>query len=183
MTMPSTSPIAQPVRQCSVAPTASRVSSRRPAGVPGADPCPPCPACNPVSPPLCPVSSWVPISCPPFLPPPRGRGGAAATARPAAFFPLCGAGSAEQLLAGGLAPPAGLRTDPAVLVHRRVRLTLVPAGLARRRARLEHRAGQVRVVPAGPGQHPPGRLAHVGAVGADPDALDQLGRHVLAQAG
>src|SRR4051812_43872422 len=106
-----------------------------------------------------------------------------ARAAPAPSWRAGSAEAGEQLSACGLAAPAGLGTDPAVLVHRGVACALVAARLAGGGAGLEHRAGEVGVVAGVPGQHPEGGVADVGAVGAGADALGQLGDHVLTQAG
>src|SRR3954452_14234192 len=105
-----------------------------------------------------------------------------AGASPAPSWRAGSAEAGEQLPAGGLAATAGLGTDPAVLVHRRVLSALVAACLAGGGAGLEHRPGQVGVVAGVPGQHPEGGVADVGAVSAGADALGQLGDHVFAQA-
>ena len=70
----------------------------------------------------------------------------------------------ENAIAGVLAVATGLGARAAVLVHLGVLRALVAAGLAGLGTRLQDRPRDVGVVPGVPGQHPPGRLAHVGAL-------------------
>ena len=69
-----------------------------------------------------------------------------------------------------------------MLVHTGVRLTLVAAGATGLHTRLEHGSGDVGVIARVAREHALGRRAHVGAVQAGPDALDELGDHALAEA-
>jgi hypothetical protein len=79
-------------------------------------------------------------------------------------------------------PPAGLRADPAMLVHLRVPAALAGAGPASGRAGLERGAGEAGVLTGVPRQHPAGSAAEAGAVQAGADAPDQAGYPGLAQA-
>jgi hypothetical protein len=72
-------------------------------------------------------------------------------------------------------PPAGLRADPAMLVHLRVPAALAGAGPASGRAGLERGAGEAGVLTGVPRQHPAGSAAEAGAVQAGADAPDQAG--------
>src|SRR3954471_1865845 len=107
----------------------------------------------------------------------------AAERRPDPAPPGVSAEGADELAAGGLAAPAGLGADAAVLVDVGVAGALVAAGPARRGAGLQDRAGQVRVVAGVPREHPASGVADVGAVEVGADARPQLGDHLLAQAG
>jgi hypothetical protein len=88
----------------------------------------------------------------------------------------------QQLGAGLLAAPAGLGAHPAMLMHPCVPLALVPTAVAGRHARLQLRPGKVGVVVGLAAEDPQRGGADVGAVQAQPDALDQLGDIPLDEA-
>src|SRR5699024_338237 len=108
----------------------------------------------------------------------RGAAGAlpVGTARPRS------ADGREELGAGGLAVPARLGADAAVLVHARVLLALITTRPAGGDAGLEVGPGDVGVVTGVAGQDPRRGRAAVGAVEVGPDALAQVRDHLLAQA-
>ncbi len=87
----------------------------------------------------------------------------------------------QELPAGLLAAPAGLGAHPAVLVQPGMALALVAAALAGGHAGLQQRPGDACVGLGLAAGDPDGGGAHVGAVQAQPDALDQLGQVLLAQ--
>src|SRR5699024_10350330 len=89
----------------------------------------------------------------------------------------------QQLGAGLLAATASLGADLAVLVHARMLLALLGAGLARRLTGLEQCTVEGIVLARLTGQDSAGRLADVGAILVQADALGQLRHLVLGQAG
>src|SRR6266498_234054 len=89
----------------------------------------------------------------------------------------------QELSARLLAAPAGLGAHPAVFVPLGMVLALVAAALAGGRAGLQQRPGDACVVLGLAAGDPDGGGADVGAVQAQPDALDQLGDVLLAQVG
>src|SRR5215469_18348173 len=90
---------------------------------------------------------------------------------------------AEQLPAGLLAAAAGLLADPAVRHVRGVPRALVAAALADGDTGLQQRPGDMSVVLRLAGHDPHRGGADIGAVEAQPDALDHLGQVLLAQVG
>src|ERR1700730_8423897 len=87
----------------------------------------------------------------------------------------------QEVTTGPLAAPAGLGAHSAVLVHAGMMLALVAAALAAGHARLQERLDDVGV-PLGRATYDPDRrAADVGALQAQPDALDELGDVRLAQ--
>src|SRR4029450_3223715 len=87
----------------------------------------------------------------------------------------------QKLPAGVLAAPAGLGAYPAVLVQVGMPLALVAGALAGGRAGVQQRPGDVGVILGLGAYEPDGGGADVGAVQAQPDALDQLGHVLLAE--
>src|ERR671919_699092 len=87
----------------------------------------------------------------------------------------------QEFAAGLLAASTRLGAHPAVLVHLGMPLALVAAALAGGRAGLQQRLGDVGVVLGLAAADPDGGGADVGAVQAQPYALDQLGDVRLAQ--
>jgi hypothetical protein len=88
---------------------------------------------------------------------------------------------AEEFPAGLLAAPAGVGADPAVRMVLGVPLALVAAALADGHAGLQQRLGHIGVVRRRAADDPGDGGADIGAVQAQPDALDHLGQVVLAQ--
>src|SRR5215471_19360251 len=86
---------------------------------------------------------------------------------------------AQELPAGLLAAAAGLGTDPAVGVVLGVPLALVTAALADGYARLQQRPGHGGVGICLTAYHPEGGGTDIGAIQAQPDALDHLGQVLL----
>ncbi|HVD52664.1 MAG TPA: hypothetical protein VNC13_00645 [Propionibacteriaceae bacterium] len=97
--------------------------------------------------------------------------------------PLASAETAQQVGAGLLATAAGFGADAAMLMHAGVGFAFCGAACAGDTAGLQEGSGDVGVVAGVPGQHRAGRGADVSAVQVGPDALRQLGDHVLAEAG
>ena len=97
--------------------------------------------------------------------------------------PPASAKTAQQVGAGLLATAAGFGADAAVFMHVGVGFALCGAACAGDTAGLQEGSGDVGVVAGMPGQHCAGGGADVGAVQVGPDALRQLGNHVLAEAG
>jgi len=87
----------------------------------------------------------------------------------------------QKITAGPLTAPAGLGAHPAVLVHLGMELALVAATLAGGRAGLQQRPGDIGVVLGLAAGDPDGSSADVGAVHAQPDALDKLNDVALAR--
>jgi len=86
----------------------------------------------------------------------------------------------EELLAGLFTTPAGVPAQPAVRVHFGVPLALISATLADRHTSLNQRLGDIGVVFGRAANNPERRCAYVGAVHAQPDALDHVGKVALA---
>src|SRR5204862_205947 len=83
-----------------------------------------------------------------------------------------------------LAPPAGLRTDFAMLhPHLPMVLAFGPAVLAGRGADRQHGPDETQVELGSPREDPSRRLADIGAVHTEVDALTQVGDAVLGDAG
>jgi hypothetical protein len=88
----------------------------------------------------------------------------------------------QELTAGLLAAPAGLGANAAVLVNLGMPLALVATALACGHAGFQQRPEDVGVVIRLAARDPDGGGADVGAVQAQPDALNHLGQVLLAQA-
>src|ERR1700686_4229752 len=86
----------------------------------------------------------------------------------------------QELAAGPLAAPTGLGADSAMRVHPGMMLALVAAALAAGHARLQERLDEIGVPLGRAANDPDRRAADVGALQAQPDALDQLGDVRLA---
>src|SRR5438128_235405 len=91
--------------------------------------------------------------------------------------------SGQELTARPLAAAAGLGAHTAVLVHPGMALALVAATLADSHAGLKQRRGDVGVVLGLAADDPDSSAADVGALEAQPDALDHVGEVPLAQVG
>src|SRR6516165_6059600 len=89
----------------------------------------------------------------------------------------------QERPAGRLAAPAGVGTNTAVFVHRRVALTLVAAAVAGGDASLEQRLYNPGVVAGLAAGDPESGGAHFDAVETQPDALDHLDHVRLGQIG
>ncbi len=89
----------------------------------------------------------------------------------------------QQVLAGAFAAAAGLLADPAVLVVPGVPPAFIAAALADGHAGLQQRPGSAGIVFGQAAEDSGGGGADIGAVQAQPDALDHLGQVRLAQVG
>ena len=81
------------------------------------------------------------------------------------------------------ATPAGLPAHAAVRVHVGMPLALISATLADRHTGLNQRLGDIGVVFGRAADNPERSCANVGAVQAQPNALDHVGKVALAQVG
>ena len=90
---------------------------------------------------------------------------------------------AKGVAAGAFALAAGLGADPAMLVLLGVPLAFGRAAGAGQLAGPQLREDHRHVAARAARGHQPRRQADVGAIHVQPDALDELGHHLLAQAG
>src|SRR5216684_594542 len=94
----------------------------------------------------------------------------------------CGLGyGGQELTAGLFATPTGLPAHPAMRVHVGMPLALISTALADRHTGLNQRPGDIGVVFGRAADNPARSCADVGAVHAQPDALDHVGKVALAQ--
>src|SRR5260370_18750118 len=94
----------------------------------------------------------------------------------------CGLGhGGQQLTAGLFTTAAGFLAHPAVRVHLGMPLALISATLADRHTGLNQRPADIGVVFGRAADNPERSCAEVGAVNAQPDAFDHVGKVALAQ--